>query len=91
MKVVDLEAAGIGIIQIERPAFLKVPCELQRNRPYLDWRKRFRLSASGYRRDSDPHTYVLTASQPYFSTSIAAIGRRRDQPSRTQRSDMGVT
>ncbi|MFC5409747.1 5-methyltetrahydropteroyltriglutamate--homocysteine S-methyltransferase [Larkinella bovis] len=59
-EVVDLEKAGIGIIQIDEPA-LREGLPLRReNRPaYLDWAvKAFRVSASGVRDETQIHTHM---------------------------------
>ena len=50
-EVVDLEAAGIGLIQIDEPAFREgLPLRRAAWRDYLDWAVEcFHLSASGVR------------------------------------------
>ena len=71
-EVVDLEAAGISIIQIDEPA-LREGLPLRRSDwpAYLGWAVPcFRLSASGVRDDTQIHTHMCYAE---FNEIIEAI------------------
>ncbi len=71
-EVNDLEAAGIGIIQIDEPA-LREGLPLRRGdwAAYLDWAvEAFRISASGVRDDTQIHTHMCYSE---FNDIIAAV------------------
>ncbi|UFU06848.1 5-methyltetrahydropteroyltriglutamate--homocysteine S-methyltransferase [Ruania halotolerans] len=57
-EVADLEAAGIGVIQVDEPALRELlPLRAEDHQDYLDWSVRsFRLATSG----AAPHTQVHT-------------------------------
>ncbi|GIZ09134.1 5-methyltetrahydropteroyltriglutamate--homocysteine S-methyltransferase [Flavobacterium sp. UMI-01] len=59
-EVVDLEAAGIKIIQIDEPAIREgLPLRKEEWAKYLDWAiKAFRISASGVADDTQIHTHM---------------------------------
>ena len=59
-EVVDLEKAGIKIIQIDEPAIREgLPLRKEEWTNYLDWAiKAFRISASGVRDDTQIHTHM---------------------------------
>lgn len=59
-EVVDLEKAGIKIIQIDEPAIREgLPLRKEEWATYLDWAiKAFRISASGVRDDTQIHTHM---------------------------------
>ncbi|MES2575033.1 MAG: 5-methyltetrahydropteroyltriglutamate--homocysteine S-methyltransferase [Bacteroidota bacterium] len=59
-EVVDLEKAGIKIIQIDEPAIREgLPLRKEEWRNYLDWAiKAFRISASGVKDDTQIHTHM---------------------------------
>jgi 5-methyltetrahydropteroyltriglutamate--homocysteine methyltransferase len=59
-EVVDLEKAGIKIIQIDEPAIREgLPLRKEEWAAYLDWAiKAFRISASGVRDDTQIHTHM---------------------------------
>ncbi|WP_418264100.1 5-methyltetrahydropteroyltriglutamate--homocysteine S-methyltransferase [Flavobacterium faecale] len=59
-EVVDLEAAGIKIIQIDEPAIREgLPLRKEEWTKYLDWAiKAFRISASGVADDTQIHTHM---------------------------------
>lgn len=59
-EVVDLEKAGIKIIQIDEPAIREgLPLRKEEWAAYLDWAiKSFRISASGVRDDTQIHTHM---------------------------------
>ncbi|KIA98973.1 5-methyltetrahydropteroyltriglutamate--homocysteine methyltransferase [Flavobacterium sp. KMS] len=59
-EVVDLENAGIKIIQIDEPAIREgLPLRKEEWTTYLDWAvKAFRISASGVKDDTQIHTHM---------------------------------
>nr|WP_315209376.1 5-methyltetrahydropteroyltriglutamate--homocysteine S-methyltransferase [uncultured Flavobacterium sp.] len=59
-EVVDLESAGIKIIQIDEPAIREgLPLRKEEWATYLDWAvKAFRISASGVKDDTQIHTHM---------------------------------
>jgi 5-methyltetrahydropteroyltriglutamate--homocysteine methyltransferase len=59
-EVVDLEKAGIKIIQIDEPAIREgLPLRKEEWAAYLDWAiKAFRISASGVADDTQIHTHM---------------------------------
>lgn len=59
-EVVDLEKAGIKIIQIDEPAIREgLPLRKEEWENYLDWAiKAFRISASGVKDDTQIHTHM---------------------------------
>ncbi|MFV5694533.1 5-methyltetrahydropteroyltriglutamate--homocysteine S-methyltransferase [Flavobacterium sp. LB3P122] len=59
-EVVDLETAGIKIIQIDEPAIREgLPLRKEEWATYLDWAvKAFRISASGVKDDTQIHTHM---------------------------------
>jgi 5-methyltetrahydropteroyltriglutamate--homocysteine methyltransferase len=59
-EVVDLEKAGIKIIQIDEPAIREgLPLRKEEWANYLDWAvKAFRISASGVNDDTQIHTHM---------------------------------
>lgn len=59
-EVVDLEKAGIKIIQIDEPAIREgLPLRKEEWPNYLDWAiKAFRISASGVKDDTQIHTHM---------------------------------
>jgi 5-methyltetrahydropteroyltriglutamate--homocysteine methyltransferase len=59
-EVVDLENAGIKIIQIDEPAIREgLPLRKEEWAAYLDWAvKAFRISASGVKDDTQIHTHM---------------------------------
>jgi 5-methyltetrahydropteroyltriglutamate--homocysteine methyltransferase len=59
-EVVDLENAGIKIIQIDEPAIREgLPLRKEEWATYLDWAvKAFRISASGVKDDTQIHTHM---------------------------------
>lgn len=71
-EVVDLEAAGIKIIQIDEPAIREgLPLRKQERAAYLDWAvKAFRISASGVQDETQIHTHMCYSE---FNDIIAAI------------------
>ena len=74
-EVADLEAAGIGIIQIDEPA-LREGLPLRRGRwdAYLDWATRaFRIAASGAADSTQIHTHMCYAEFNDILPAIAAL------------------
>ncbi|MCC7119093.1 MAG: 5-methyltetrahydropteroyltriglutamate--homocysteine S-methyltransferase [Anaerolineales bacterium] len=73
-EVLDLERAGIGIIQIDEPAFREgFPLRKAEQNDYLQWAiESFKLSASGVQDETQIHTHMCYAE---FDHIIEAIGR----------------
>lgn len=73
-EVTDLEAAGVGIIQIDEPAFRELlPLRRALQPAYLDWaEKAFRLSASGVEDGTQIHTHMCYSE---FNEIIESIAR----------------
>ena len=59
-EVRDLEAAGVGIIQVDEPAIREgLPLRREKWREYLDWAVRaFRIATSGVRDETQVHTHM---------------------------------
>jgi len=71
-EVVDLQNAGIDIIQIDEPAFREgMPLKASEWQSYLDWAAyAFRVSASGVKDETQIHTHMCYAE---FNDIIGAI------------------
>lgn len=71
-EVIDLETAGIAIIQVDEPALRELlPLRKDRQEDYLDWSvNSFRLSTSGVRPDTQIHTHLCYSE---FGEVIGAI------------------
>lgn len=71
-EIADLEAAGIGIIQVDEPALRELlPLREEDHAAYLDWSVRsFRLSTAGVREDTQIHTHLCYSE---FGEIIGAI------------------
>ncbi|NJI86598.1 5-methyltetrahydropteroyltriglutamate--homocysteine S-methyltransferase [Shewanella sp. Iso12] len=71
-EVVALERAGLGIIQIDEPAFREgLPLKCSDWAHYLDWAvAAFKLSAAGVRDETQIHTHMCYSE---FNDTIAAI------------------
>ncbi|ALO41579.1 5-methyltetrahydropteroyltriglutamate--homocysteine S-methyltransferase [Pseudoalteromonas phenolica] len=71
-EVVDLQNAGIDIIQIDEPAFREgMPLKASEWQSYLDWAAyAFRVSASGVKDETQIHTHMCYAK---FNDIIGAI------------------
>jgi 5-methyltetrahydropteroyltriglutamate--homocysteine methyltransferase len=71
-EVVDLEAAGINIIQIDEPAIREgLSLRIKDRTEYLNWAvNAFRISASGVRDETQIHTHMCYSE---FNDIIAAI------------------
>lgn len=74
-EVVDLENAGIKIIQIDEPAIREgLPLRKADWKPYLDWAiKSFRISASGVKDTTQIHTHMCYSEFNDIIDSIAAM------------------
>jgi 5-methyltetrahydropteroyltriglutamate--homocysteine methyltransferase len=72
-EVVDLEKAGIKIIQIDEPAIREgLPLRKADWQAYLDWAvKAFRISASGVQDDTQIHTHMCYSEFNDIIKSIA--------------------
>ncbi|NRD75115.1 5-methyltetrahydropteroyltriglutamate--homocysteine S-methyltransferase [Shewanella sp. VB17] len=71
-EVVDLQNAGIGIIQIDEPAFREgLPLKKSDWAEYLNWAvDAFKLSAAGVENETQIHTHMCYSE---FNETIAAI------------------
>ncbi|MCR6664379.1 MAG: 5-methyltetrahydropteroyltriglutamate--homocysteine S-methyltransferase [Luteimonas sp.] len=74
-EVVDLEAAGIGIIQIDEPALREgLPLRRADWKAYLDWAvESFRISASGVRDETQIHTHMCYSEFNDIIEAVAAM------------------
>jgi 5-methyltetrahydropteroyltriglutamate--homocysteine methyltransferase len=74
-EVVDLEAADIGIIQIDEPALREgLPLRRADWQEYLGWAvDAFRLAASGVRDDTQIHTHMCYCEFDDILAGIAAL------------------
>ncbi|MBM5571474.1 MULTISPECIES: 5-methyltetrahydropteroyltriglutamate--homocysteine S-methyltransferase [Deefgea] len=74
-EVVDLENAGIGIIQIDEPAFREgLPLKQSHWAAYLAWAgEAFRISASGVANDTQIHTHMCYSEFNDILPEIAAM------------------
>ena len=74
-EVLDLEAAGIKIVQIDEAAFREgLPLRREQWQHYLDWATEvFRLCASGVRDETQIHTHMCYSEFNDVIESIAAM------------------
>ena len=74
-EVLDLEAAGIRIVQIDEAAFREgLPLRQAQWQPYLDWATEvFRLCACGVRDQTQIHTHMCYSEFNDVIESIAAM------------------
>jgi 5-methyltetrahydropteroyltriglutamate--homocysteine methyltransferase len=74
-EVRDLERAGIGMIQIDEPAFREgLPLRKAQWKAYLDWAAQaFRISASGVRDSTQIHTHMCYSEFNDILPEIAAM------------------
>ncbi|TKI07138.1 5-methyltetrahydropteroyltriglutamate--homocysteine S-methyltransferase [Martelella alba] len=74
-EVVDLENAGIGIIQIDEPALREgLPLRRSEWREYLEWAvEAFRLNAAAASDDTQIHTHMCYCEFNDIMDSIAAL------------------
>ncbi len=75
-EVVDLERAGIGVIQIDEPAFREgLPLKKADWKEYLRWAvEAFRVSSSGVRDDTQIHTHMCYSEFNDILPAIADMG-----------------
>jgi len=73
-EIVDLEAAGLSIIQVDEPALRELlPLKTKDHANYLDWSVgSFRLATSGVRDETQIHTHLCYSE---FAVVIDAIDR----------------
>ncbi|MCZ2126578.1 MAG: 5-methyltetrahydropteroyltriglutamate--homocysteine S-methyltransferase [Anaerolineales bacterium] len=73
-EVIDLESAGIGVIQIDEPAFREgLPLQKARQADYLKWAiECFQLASSGVKDETQIHTHMCYAE---FDQIMDAIER----------------
>ncbi|MBS0389809.1 MAG: 5-methyltetrahydropteroyltriglutamate--homocysteine S-methyltransferase [Proteobacteria bacterium] len=74
-EVVDLEQAGIGIVQIDEPAIREgLPLRRSLWKPYLDWATRaFRIAACGVGNATQIHTHMCYSEFNDILPEIAAM------------------
>jgi 5-methyltetrahydropteroyltriglutamate--homocysteine methyltransferase len=74
-EVLDLEAAGIGVIQIDEPALREgLPLRRADWQPYLDWAVDcFRIATSGVADETQIHTHMCYAEFNDIIEAIAAL------------------
>jgi 5-methyltetrahydropteroyltriglutamate--homocysteine methyltransferase len=74
-EVIDLEAAGIGVIQIDEPAFREgLPLRRADHSAYLGWAvEAFRLASAGVRDETQIHTHMCYSEFNDIIESIAAL------------------
>jgi len=74
-EVLDLEAAGIGVIQIDEPAFREgLPLRHADHSAYLDWAaEAFRLASAGVKDETQIHTHMCYSEFNDIIESIAAL------------------
>lgn len=74
-EVLDLEAAGIGVIQVDEPALREgLPLRRADWADYLDWAtEAFRLAVSGVRDDTQIHTHMCYAEFGPILPAIIAL------------------
>ncbi|NMC46006.1 MAG: 5-methyltetrahydropteroyltriglutamate--homocysteine S-methyltransferase, partial [Chloroflexi bacterium] len=74
-EVLDLEAAGIRIIQIDEPALREgLPLKKQDWQIYLDWAVRsFQVAAGGVKDETQIHTHMCYSEFNEIIASIAAL------------------
>ncbi|MBD7954251.1 5-methyltetrahydropteroyltriglutamate--homocysteine S-methyltransferase [Stenotrophomonas sp. Sa5BUN4] len=74
-EVNDLEAAGIGVIQVDEPAIREgLPLRRAHWRSYLDWAvESFRISTSGVRDATQIHTHMCYSEFNDIIHSVAAM------------------
>jgi 5-methyltetrahydropteroyltriglutamate--homocysteine methyltransferase len=73
-EIADLEAAGIGVVQVDEPALRELlPLRAVDHAAYLDWSvASFRLATSGVRTETQVHTHLCYSE---FGEVIGAIDR----------------
>jgi 5-methyltetrahydropteroyltriglutamate--homocysteine methyltransferase len=74
-EVADLEAAGIGVVQVDEPALREgLPLRRERRDDYLAWAVRsFRLATAGVRDETSIHTHMCYSEFGDILDVIAAL------------------
>jgi 5-methyltetrahydropteroyltriglutamate--homocysteine methyltransferase len=74
-ETIDLEAAGIRVIQIDEPALREgLPLRAEQRPDYLRWAvNAFRLASSGVRDDTQVHTHMCYSAFDDIMHDIAAL------------------
>jgi 5-methyltetrahydropteroyltriglutamate--homocysteine methyltransferase len=74
-EIADLEAAGIGVIQVDEPALRELlPLKKADQPAYLDWSVRsFRLSTAGAAETTQVHTHLCYSEFDVVIDAIAAL------------------
>ena len=74
-EVMDLEAAGIAVVQVDEPAFREgLPLRNAEREDYLDWAVRcFRLATAGVRDETAIHTHMCYSEFNGIMAAIAAM------------------
>lgn len=74
-EVLDLEAAGLKVIQIDEPALREgLPLKREQWQPYLDWAvDAFRISANGVQDETQIHTHMCYSDFNDIMEAIAAM------------------
>ena len=74
-EIADLEAAGIGVIQVDEPALRELlPLKRADQPAYLDWSVRsFRLSTAGAAEATQVHTHLCYSEFDVVIDAIAAL------------------
>ena len=74
-EVLDLESAGVGMIQIDEPAIREgLPLKKSKWDAYLGWAvKAFKLASAGVRDDTQIHTHMCYAEFNDILPAIAAL------------------
>ena len=74
-EIADLEAAGLGVIQVDEPALRELlPLRAHRHKEYLDWAvEAFRLATSGARASTQVHTHLCYSEFGDVIDAIAAL------------------
>ncbi len=75
-EIADLEAAGIGIIQVDEPALRELlPLKKADQPAYLEWSvNSFRLATSGARDDTQVHTHLCYSEFGEIIDAIDGLG-----------------
>ena len=74
-EVADLEAAGIGVIQVDEPAIREgLPLRSERWEEYLDWAVRsFRVATAGVRDETQVHTHMCYSEFRDIMDHVSAL------------------
>ena len=74
-EVIDLEAAGIAVIQVDEPAFREaLPLRKRDQAHYLDWSvKSFLLATTGVRAETQIHTHMCYSEFAELVEAIRAL------------------